>query len=428
MTASPEILDELRKSSLAVEARACLAALAEGEGGASFRSLYDGTLWTGSMAAFPDWPGKTGPTGKPTHAAGAWQDQPATYHDVAAITGDASFEPSSQVKNNWALAIHDFKANSGGGDLLATLQAGPSNLSAVQQGLVTTWPGGADAGFAARYADNLAALSASPAPQPSPPPSPPPPTSMQSDVVIDLSHWEAPVDFAAIKAAGIEAIILKCTQGTTFVDPTFVARAIDAAAAGLLVGAYHFFTAEDAVRQVDWFLQHAGMIPVMVLDFEPDPTNAALEAAASVMAADLHTRTGRWPLLYTGRWNVPASDPTLANCPLWLAEWGSNPVLPPGFSAWTFWQYTATGTVAGVPGACDRSRFAGTIGELHDWWHQAAPGSGILTTLVKALQASTATLTTQLASATADLAAATDSDAKITAQLQMLAAALPVAS
>ena len=109
MTASGEILDELRKSNLPLVVQACMGALAETEA-ESFRSLYDGTLWTGSMASFPDWAGATGPTGRPTHAAGAWQDQPQTYADVAAKTGDSSFEPQSQVANNWWLAQNDFKA------------------------------------------------------------------------------------------------------------------------------------------------------------------------------------------------------------------------------------------------------------------------------------------------------------------------------
>lgn len=62
-----------------------------------------------------------------------------------------------------------------------------------------------------------------------------------SDVVIDLSHWEAPVDVAQINASGIAAVILKATQGTDFVDPPFASRAVAANGAGLLVGAHHFF-------------------------------------------------------------------------------------------------------------------------------------------------------------------------------------------
>jgi GH25 family lysozyme M1 (1,4-beta-N-acetylmuramidase) len=35
-----------------------------------------------------------------------------------------------------------------------------------------------------------------------------------SDVVIDLGHWQAPVDFVKAKSAGIAAVILKATQGS----------------------------------------------------------------------------------------------------------------------------------------------------------------------------------------------------------------------
>src|SRR6202007_706694 len=41
-----------------------------------------------------------------------------------------------------------------------------------------------------------------------------------SDVVIDLSHWQAPVDFLKAKAGGIAAVILKATQGSQWIDAT----------------------------------------------------------------------------------------------------------------------------------------------------------------------------------------------------------------
>ena len=45
-----------------------------------------------------------------------------------------------------------------------------------------------------------------------------------SDVVVDLSHWQAPVDFTQAKAAGITAVILTATQGTNWVDVSFAPR------------------------------------------------------------------------------------------------------------------------------------------------------------------------------------------------------------
>src|ERR1700751_5579262 len=78
-----------------------------------------------------------------------------------------------------------------------------------------------------------------------------------SDVVIDLSHWQAPVDFAQAKSAGIVAVILKATQGSNWIDVTFKGRYAAASAAGLLVGAYHFLDNSAPEYQLENFLSVA---------------------------------------------------------------------------------------------------------------------------------------------------------------------------
>ena len=70
--------------------------------------------WTGSLATFPDWGGNAAHN---THAIGVWQDEPATYARIVALTGNPGFEPPDQVVNNWALAVDVY------GDLLAALHA-----------------------------------------------------------------------------------------------------------------------------------------------------------------------------------------------------------------------------------------------------------------------------------------------------------------
>jgi hypothetical protein len=188
MTASTEILTAIAawapKPAPAVEAQAALAAIFEGEGGRSFRELFSGgtlltpgnpsieslgsrRLWTGSLAAFPDWGGAKLANGTITHAAGAGQDEPATDAEVSRLTGIAGFEPIDQLDKNWFLAQHDFTAR-GGQDLLAALMAGHPEL--VTTYLIKVWPGGADSGFVKRYAANLAALKALSVPPPLPPP------------------------------------------------------------------------------------------------------------------------------------------------------------------------------------------------------------------------------------------------------------------
>ena len=202
---------------------------------------------------------------------------------------------------------------------------------------------------------------------------------VMSDAVIDLYHGDkVSVDFSVVKSKGIAAVILKATQGIGFADPAFAPRLANARAAGLLVGAYHFMDAQSPVEQMAHFLSVVGATDgtLLVVDFEAyeisQPT--VMQAAAAVMT--VKSVTGRFPVLYTGRYMLNAPNAMLSQCPLWLAEYGSRPVCPPGWSQWKLWQHTdgrvGSGpmTVAGI-GPCDRSRFAGTVDELKAWWPAA---------------------------------------------------------
>ena len=100
-----------------------------------------------------------------------------------------------------------------------------------------------------------------------------------SDVVVDLSHWQAPVDFAQAKAAGITAVILKATQGINWVDVTFALRFAAATSAGLLVGAYHFLDDSEPAPQVANFLSVATGCRVLALDAEPNQIGGTVTVA-----------------------------------------------------------------------------------------------------------------------------------------------------
>jgi lysozyme len=200
-----------------------------------------------------------------------------------------------------------------------------------------------------------------------------------SDVVIDLSHWQAPVDFTQAKSAGIAAVILKATQGSNWIDATFAQRATAAAAAGLLVGAYHFLDDTEPAAQVENFLSVAEGCPVLALDVESNQIGGTVTVVqAAEAAARLDMATGKVPLVYINRFGPDGRGTGLPNsvlsrCPLWLPAYNERPVCPPGWLQWVLWQYTdgSTGSdvtpVTGI-GPCDRSRFAGTIAELATWW------------------------------------------------------------
>jgi lysozyme len=207
--------------------------------------------------------------------------------------------------------------------------------------------------------------------------------AVTADVVVDLSHWQAPVDFAKVKEAGIVALILKATQGAQWIDATFAQRCAAATAAGLLVGAYHFLDDSPPKQQVEHFLSVAENCPVLALDAEKNEIGGTVTVAqAAEAAARLQMATGRAPLVYISRYGPDQRgtgfpNNVLSRCPLWLPAYNSRPICPPGWSKWTLWQHT-DGTVGSdvvpVPGIgkCDRSRFSGSIAELVAWW-KAAP-------------------------------------------------------
>ncbi len=204
-----------------------------------------------------------------------------------------------------------------------------------------------------------------------------PPT--RSDVVIDLSHWQASVDFVSAKSAGIAAVILKATQGSYWVDVTFANRFAAASAAGLLVGAYHFLDSSPPERQVENFLSVADGCRVLALDVETNGIGSTVTIPQAAEAASrVHMATGRAPLVYIGRYGPDRRgtgfpNGVLSRCPLWLPAYNSRPVCPPGWSRWLLWQYTdgnIGSDVVPVPGIgrCDRSRFAGSVADLKSWW------------------------------------------------------------
>lgn len=102
---------------------------------------------------------------------------------------------------------------------------------------------------------------------------------------VDVSAHQGAVDWPAVPVPAI----VKATEGTTFVDPAWPANASGAAAAGRLMGAYHFLTSTSPGRtQADNFVRVAGPLlvstsgRVAVLDWERDSTGAVPDEATAV--------------------------------------------------------------------------------------------------------------------------------------------------
>ena len=200
------------------------------------------------------------------------------------------------------------------------------------------------------------------------------------NAVVDISHHNGNVNFAKAKDAGIIGVIQKATQGQSNVDPTYKTNKIKALNAGLLWGAYHFATGSDGLKQAENFLSVVGNDPktLLVLDFEPNLTGPSMSLEeARAFVTSVKDRTGRFPGFYSGHFIKQllgtSSDPVLAKCWFWLAQYGKTAVVPPNWPTWTLWQYTdgvigpEPHTVSGI-GRCDRDLFNGSETQLRKLW------------------------------------------------------------
>jgi lysozyme len=200
------------------------------------------------------------------------------------------------------------------------------------------------------------------------------------NAVIDISHYNGNVNLARAKDDGIVGVIQKASQGQSSVDPTYERNRGRARDAGLLWGAYHFATGSDGLKQADHFLNVVGDDPetLLVLDFEPNPTGPSMDLEeARAFVTHVAEATGRFPGFYSGHYIKQllgsGSDPVLAECWFWLAQYGPTAVVPKNWPYWTMWQYT-DGAIGPPPhevngvGRCDRDLFNGSMAQLHRLW------------------------------------------------------------
>lgn len=193
---------------------------------------------------------------------------------------------------------------------------------------------------------------------------------------VDVSHFDGTVDWGAARRDGITFAIIKATEGTSFVDNRFAANWANTRANGIVHGAYHFFRPKsDPIAQADFFVRIAGspksgeLPPVIDLEVTDGLTAAQVAAGARTFLQRVQQKTGRVPMIYTSVRvfnSLLGGPPGFNPYPLWVANWNVRcPNIPnPPWTRWTFWQNSATGTVAGFSDPVDVDRFNGTSADL----------------------------------------------------------------
>ena len=200
---------------------------------------------------------------------------------------------------------------------------------------------------------------------------------LSSRMGIDVSKWQKNIDWAKVKADGVDFAIIRAgvrgsVTGEKKYDEYFEQNVKGALANGIQVGVYFFsqaINADEGRQEAEWILnaiQGYNITGPVVIDSEyaswnpgagdtePRGNRISSQTRTEVIKAfcDTVAAAGKTPMIYSSRsWfenNMYLSQ--LTNYAKWNAEWSSEPHLSAPFS---IWQYRSDGTVDGISGNVD---------------------------------------------------------------------------
>ena len=175
---------------------------------------------------------------------------------------------------------------------------------------------------------------------------------------VDVSVYQGEVDWAVLAGQGVDFAFIKATEGSSLQDVRFAENWTNAQAAGVRVGAYHFFSYDSpGETQADNFIDAVpvtpgALPPVVDIEFYGDnlehpPEKEHVHSILDPLLARLEEHYGVKPILYV----------TYRSYDLYLREgyedyplWCSSPMVAPFGRDWSFWQYSHSALLDGYYG------------------------------------------------------------------------------
>lgn len=186
---------------------------------------------------------------------------------------------------------------------------------------------------------------------------------------IDVSSHQTGINLSVVPA---DFVMVKATQGTTYLNPDFSRAAEQAVSTGKLLGIYHYLCGPNAGSEIDYFLskiqKYIGKA-ILVVDWERYDNAVWGSGVSYVLAAmdRIYEKTKVKPLVYMSKsvcrefnWN-----PVSSKYGLWAAQYANNNTTGYQSNPWTdgntfgswskpyIYQYTQTGRLSGYGGNID---------------------------------------------------------------------------
>lgn len=183
---------------------------------------------------------------------------------------------------------------------------------------------------------------------------------------IDVSYAQGAIDWAKVKAAGVDFAMIRASRGEVngrpiAQDVTFEYNITQATANGIKVGVYHYLyasTVTEARKEARFFLKTIEPYKItypVVLDIEEQyQANLGKSRVTKVVKAFLDeiSAAGYYAMIYSNKtWLTDYLDMSkLTDYDVWLAQWNTVPTYEGDFG---IWQYSSKGVVSGIEGYVD---------------------------------------------------------------------------
>lgn len=182
---------------------------------------------------------------------------------------------------------------------------------------------------------------------------------------IDISRWQQNINLASVPC---DFVIVKATQGTSYVSPAFKKQIEDADRLGKLLGVYHYAGGGGAIPEATHFLNtvkdYIGKA-ILVLDWEGEQNpNFANPEYAMAFLAYVKQFTDVVPFIYMSK-SVCRQYSWRSDYPLWCAQYKNQQPTgyqedpwtdKKGFGNWqncAILQYSSKGQLPGYQGNLD---------------------------------------------------------------------------
>ena len=192
---------------------------------------------------------------------------------------------------------------------------------------------------------------------------------------IDISHHQGDIDWEKLgkenpAEAPIQFVYMKATEGSDHKDTRFDKNWNGAKNAGILRGAYHYFsTTSTGLAQAKMFINtvklEKGDLPPMV-DIEEIPENKKqFIEEVKIFIAKIEEHYGVMPIIYSGKKYKEKylSDKFFDRFPTWIAHYYTEKLEVD--SEWLIWQCTDKGEISGIRHKVDLNVFNGELEQLH---------------------------------------------------------------